>query len=141
MGVSSCFSCKRSFGCHSRLLLPPETPIRSSQNSHNYSNRGAAAAYCYARLLVVRANRAVTVFAMFRFVFLPQPFLAVFAVFVLVVPPDTHTAKHFLSQARVPPFISQTTFHKFHFVCSFSPTLAQPAKKLHYTAKTPPALP
>ena len=38
--MPSCFSRKRSFGCHSRLLLPPEPPIRSSQNSHNYSNRG-----------------------------------------------------------------------------------------------------
>jgi len=27
---------------------------------------------------------------------------------------------YFISQARVPPFTSQTTFHKFHFVCSFS---------------------
>jgi len=72
---------------------------------------------------------------------LPQPFLAVFAVFVLVVPPDTHTAKHFLSQARVPPFISQTTFHKFHFVCSFSPTLAQPAKNYTTQQKIAPALP
>lgn len=36
--------------------------------------QGAAAADCCARLRVARANRAVTIFAMFRFVFLPTLF-------------------------------------------------------------------
>jgi hypothetical protein len=104
----------------------------------------AAAAYYYARLLVVRANRAVTVFAMFCF--LPQPFIAVFAVLFLSIPlrciAFNHTTKHFIFQARVPPFISQTTFHKFHFVCSFSRHTYPTRKKttLHSKNSASPAV-
>ena len=64
---------KRSLSRHPRLLFAPLTPIRCSQPSQ-YILRGQTAAYCCARLLVARANRAVIVFAMFRSVFCPTLF-------------------------------------------------------------------
>lgn len=57
--------------------------------------------------------------------------------FVLVVPPDTHTAKYCLNPSKRAAVHSFSTFHKFHFVHSFpSPHLPNPQKKLHYTAKS-----
>ncbi|WP_373835387.1 hypothetical protein, partial [Bacteroides heparinolyticus] len=65
---------KRSLSCHSRLLLHP-IPQQGFASLKNIK-WGATAAYCCARLLVARANRAVIVFALFRSVFfVPTLFL------------------------------------------------------------------
>ncbi len=104
---------------------------------------GSAAAYCCARLRVARANRAVTLFALFRFVFLLL-FSAVVVVFVSVAPQAALfplTPPHILYPAST--VIHSLHFALLHFIHSFLPLLF-PQKKLHCTAKnraTPAAKP
>ncbi|MDR1679221.1 MAG: hypothetical protein LBR81_05515 [Prevotellaceae bacterium] len=64
--------------------------------------------------------------------FAPNPFSAVFAVFAPVVPPATHTAKSYLTQAST--VIHSLHYAALHSILSFLP-LPDPAKKLHFTAK------
>ena len=97
---------------------------------------GAAAAYCCARLLVARANRAVIVFALFRFVFLSQPFSAVVVVFASFVPQSAHTTTNHIKPKQEQSFISLNVPRTSTRFASFIPALALPTKKLHYTAKT-----
>jgi len=137
MGVSACFvSHGRSF-----LIRGYSCPLKPQQGirfAHSFFKRGQPP------LIVVLACGSLGLIGLSRFLqcsvsfFLPQPFLAVFAVFALVVPPDAHTAKHCLSQASVPSFIR--SFRKLHSLLQAA-TLAFPAKKLHFTAKNAPALP
>lgn len=78
---------KRSLSRHSRLLLHP-IPQQGFVSLKNIK-WGAIAAYCCARLLVARANRAVIVFAFLRC--LSQPFSAVVVVFAPFLPQCAHT--------------------------------------------------
>lgn len=138
--MAACFSCKRSFGRHSRLLLPPETPIRKSLRSV-FPNRGQPP------LIVVLACGSLGLIGLSRFLqcsvpFFCPPFSAVFAVFALVVPlrsiPAVHTAKHCLSQAKavIPSLHSAGYIPFFHSGTCF-------ARKKNYTSrqKIAPALP
>jgi len=107
----------------------PKTPIRFNL----ICKLGAAATYCCARLRVARANRAVTVFAVYG-VSLPTLCSGLCRVHS-VVPPCIHTARHCLSQARA---VSHSLrFVSLHSVLSFQHFLSrQNASK----QKTPPAL-
>ena len=90
---------------------------------------GAAAAYCCARLLVARANRAVIVFAMFRSVFLPQPFSAVVVVFASFVPQSAHTTTNHIKPKQEQSFISLNVPRTSTRFAPFIPALALPTKK------------
>lgn len=122
---------------------------------------GAAAAYCCARLLVARANRAVIVFALlaspssssFGIVQIPLRYIcpllsfrssvlfrffcptlsAVVVVFASFVPQSAHTTtNHIKTQARA--VIPSLIAFVPHFFRSLIPALALPTKKLHCTA-------
>ena len=89
---------------------------------------------CCARLRVSQANRAVIVFAMFRFVFLPtlSAVVVVFAIFRTSIRSHHHDLYKTQARAVIPSLITFVP----HFIHSFIPALALPAKKLHCTAKT-----
>jgi hypothetical protein len=104
-GVAACFvSHGRSFLI--RGYSCPLKPQKGIRSAHSSFKRGQPPLSVCARLRVAQANRAVTFFAMFRFVFCP-PFSAVFAVFrsgrSASYTPSTYTAKHCLTQARAAP--------------------------------------
>jgi len=139
MGVSACFvSHGRSF-----LIRGYSCPLKPQQGirfAHSFFKRGQPP------LIVVLACGSLGLIGLSRFLqcsvsfFLPQPFLAVFAVFALVVPPDAHTAKHFLYPSKSSP-ASKITFHKLHFILSAWLPLLFPAKKttLHGKKRASPA--
>ena len=86
---------------------------------------GAAAAYCCARLLVARANRAVIVFAMFCSVFCPNPFQRLWSCSLLsflntLTPPriiynPSKSSHSFRSMCLVPQHVSLHSF--LHLPC------------------------
>lgn len=86
---------------------------------------GAAAAYCCARLLVARANRAVIVFAMFCSVFCPNPFQRLWSCSLLsflntLTPPriiynPSKSSHSFRSICLVPQHVSLHSF--LHLPC------------------------
>lgn len=82
---------------------------------------------CCARLRVSQANRAVIVFAMFRFVFLPTPsaVVVVFAIFRTSIRSHHHDLYKTQARAVIPSLITFVP----HFIHSFIPALALPAKK------------
>lgn len=101
----------------------PKTPIRSN----SICKLGAAATYCFARLLVARANRAVTVFVV--------AFNVAFAVFILSFrySPFRHSHRTATPRKSCPPFVRPVTLY---FLISSSPCLFQRTLQ----TKTPPAL-
>lgn len=92
--------------------------------------------YCFARLRVARANRAVTLFALFRFAF--PTLSAVFAVFVwsfrYTAFPPLIPQRHCLPQVASLCFSFAQSLRKLRFFSLYTHTLAQ-HPKLHSTAK------
>ena len=116
MGVSACFvSHGRSFP-HPRLSAAPLKPQQGSRFAPIFVMGSAAADSC-ARLRVARANRAVTFFAMFRFVFLlPTLFSGCSRVrFGRASRRSHHYTFFYPSKSRSASIIP---FHKFHFILS-----------------------
>jgi len=101
---------------------------------------GAAAAYCCARLLVARANRAVIVFAMFRFVFFAQPFSAVVVVFASFVSQSAHTTTNYIKPKQEQSFISLKASCTSTLFAPFFLHLPCPQKNYTPRQKTTPAL-
>jgi hypothetical protein len=136
-----------SFGAHSGrggLFFPPsvhsvvmrgyfcplKTPTRHSLRSFIFKRGQPPLSVC-ARLLVARANRAVTFFAMFRSVFLPALFSGLcrvsFRSFRKLHALHSHRKTFFIPSKSRPASI--TSFHKFHFILSACRHLPCPQKK------------
>ena len=127
MGVSACFvSHGRSFP-HPRLSAAPLKPQQGSRFAPIFVMGSAAADSC-ARLRVARANRAVTFFAMFRFVFLlPTLFSGCSRVRFGRASRRSHHYT-FFSPSKRNVFHSFISFRRLHCIHSFNP-LHLPTRK------------
>lgn len=139
--MSSCFFRQAFIRSSLAAIFCPLKPQQGIRKTHISFIRGQTAAYCFARLLVVWANRAVTIFALFRYVFFAHPFQrSLPCSFWSFLPPLTPQNNCLIPKQECRRsfvhFIPQATFiHSFT-----SSHLPKPTKKFTTLQKYAPAL-